>query len=148
LHTQSIFLSIIPSASFGSLFQNILWHVGALLKRQLCERSDCETVSTIRQWRHVHRHVAICCATLGCDVTQQRCHGDESTVLGYYVTVRCWAIRRLFTGRPVHGLYNDSSIQNKAVTAGQLDSTVQFYEERVKLVRVSKWTQRRPNQWN
>jgi hypothetical protein len=24
LHTQSIFLSIIPSASFGSLFQNIL----------------------------------------------------------------------------------------------------------------------------
>jgi hypothetical protein len=50
-----------------------------VVKRQLCERSDCETVSTGRKWRHVHRHRAGCCAThgkhsstLGCDVTQQR----------------------------------------------------------------------------
>jgi hypothetical protein len=91
-------------------------------KRQLCERSDCETVSTSHQWRNVHRHLASCCATLGCDVTQQSCHGDDSTVLSYYVTVYCWAIRRLFTGRSVQRLYNNSSIQNKVVQYSTVQS--------------------------
>jgi hypothetical protein len=55
---------------------------------------------------------------------RQRCHGDDSTVLSYYVTVRCWAIRKLFTGRPVQRLYNDSSVQNSS-TVQNKGSTVQ-----------------------
>jgi hypothetical protein len=45
----------------------------------------------------------------------------------YYVTDRCWAVRRLFTGRSVQRLYNDSSIQNKS-SAVQLESTVRDSE--------------------
>jgi hypothetical protein len=73
---------------------------------------------------------------LGCDVTQQRCHGDDSTVIRYYVTVRCWAIRRLFTGRSVQRLYNDSSIQNSSTVREYSERVVQL--QRVKLVSVSK----------
>jgi hypothetical protein len=88
----------------------------------------CYTVSMSRQWRHVHRHLAgCCCATLGCDVMQQRCHGDDSTV--FYVTVRCWVIRRLFTGRPVQRLYNDSSIQNEFSWKYSYSSTVREFSE-------------------
>jgi hypothetical protein len=109
-------------------FINIIVTCLRVAKRQLCERSDCETVSTSRQWHHVHRHLGSCCATLSCDVTQQRCHGDDSTVLSCYMAGRCWAIvqvNTLFTVWSVQRLYNDSSIQNNVVQFSEY-STVQF----------------------
>jgi hypothetical protein len=76
----SIYVYIFGGWGASNVQYNVMWKVNAV-------SSPCRAVPSRAGPRH-----ARCYTRVAVNTSRLRCHGDDSTVLSYYVTGRCWAI--------------------------------------------------------